>query len=266
MIREAECPPKQDLRALHTQIAACQAHMHALLLKSLPAPASDSPLFEAMHYACLNGGKRLRPLLVYMAAALFEDTPSAPKVLDSLAVAIELIHCYSLVHDDLPAMDNDDLRRGKPTCHKMFGEALAILAGDALLTLAFEMLMPDPLRPFSLIIAKAAGAKGMIQGQARDLASPPSLSLEALCQLHLAKTGALMGACLHIGALATGKATPEELLLLEQYGQTIGLAFQIQDDILDVDNATPSSPCFVASLGLNKARDYVCCMINARCM
>ncbi len=215
---------------------ACEAHLTTLLEHYLPAEEGSS-LHQAMRYACLNGGKRLRPYLAYQSAALF-DAPL--EKIDPIAVAIELVHCYSLIHDDLPAMDNDDLRRGKPTCHKVFGEATAILAGDALLTFAFEVLSRAITPENELInlkiirlLAQAAGPSGMVQGQALDLAAEgKQLSYTQLCQMHAAKTGALIAASVQCGAIAGG-ATKNDLDKLHEFGLAIGLAFQIKDDILD---------------------------------
>ncbi|MCS5710345.1 polyprenyl synthetase family protein [Candidatus Berkiella aquae] len=214
----------------------CQARLETLLARYLP-PDDGSTLIKAMHYACLNGGKRLRPYLAYQSAALF-NTPL--EIIDPIAVAIEFIHCYSLIHDDLPAMDNDELRRGKPTCHKAFDEATAILAGDALLTLAFEVLAQAPIRENYLNnlkiihnLAQAAGPTGMVKGQALDLAAQgKQLSYEQLCQMHRAKTGALIAASVQCGAIA-GDASKTDLEELHKFGLAIGLAFQIKDDILD---------------------------------
>lgn len=256
-------------------ITACQARINALLADYLPHEDPSSPLNQAMRYACLNGGKRLRPYLAYQSAALF-NTPA--QIIDPIAVAIELIHCYSLIHDDLPAMDNDDLRRGKPTCHKMFSEATAILAGDALLTLAFEVLSrtehiinENPLTNLMIIqtISRAAGPFGMVQGQALDLAAEGKvLSYEQLCQMHHAKTGALIAASVQCGAIASG-ASQSDLDKLHKFGLGIGLAFQIKDDILDVlgksetmgktpgQDAKNQKCTFVTLLGLNTACEYL---------
>ncbi|HLJ95520.1 MAG TPA: farnesyl diphosphate synthase [Gemmataceae bacterium] len=205
-------------------------------------------LLEAMRYSLLAGGKRLRPLLVLMAAEACggRDADALPA-----ACAVEMIHTYSLIHDDLPAMDDDDLRRGQPTCHKRFGEALAILAGDALLTLAFEVLAvgypPPTAAACCRELARAAGAAGMVGGQVEDLAwerpEPAgcrSHSLEALENLHARKTGALFRACLRLGACSVfgeRAAGPnwERLQSLDQYGRCFGQAFQITDDLLDVE-------------------------------
>jgi len=250
---------------IHVRMQQCQTHLPALLKRYLPPVSPDMPLFSAMHYACLNGGKRLRPLLAYCSAEIF----GAPwQIVDEIAVAIEFIHCYSLIHDDLPAMDNDDLRRGKPTCHKVYGDALAILAGDALLTLAFDVLSSQSTN-FIKVISQAAGAHGMVKGQAIDLsAQHKSLTLEQITQMHHAKTGRLIAASVQCGALATGHATEDDLTELQKFGEAIGLSFQIQDDILDTlgqtdvmgkhpgQDAKQEKCTFVSLLGLEKARAH----------
>jgi geranylgeranyl pyrophosphate synthase len=212
---------------------------------------------------------------VYSAAEIFDDTCEK---FDPIALAIELVHCYSLIHDDLPAMDNDDLRRGKPTCHLAFDEATAILAGDALLTMAFEILAdPEVVLQYGesntlkiiQIISQAAGAKGMVQGQSVDLsAQGKTLNLQELTQMHLAKTGALIAASVQCGALATGKASLDDLDELLKFGQAIGLCFQIQDDILDAcghsemmgklpGQDVKNNKCtFVTLLGLTQAKEH----------
>lgn len=203
----------------------------------------DSNLHQAMNYSLMNGGKRLRPILVYLANDLLGGNPEQA---DSAACALECVHSYSLVHDDLPAMDNDELRRGKPTCHIQFNEATAILAGDALLTWAFELLsQPNERLTASTqlqmvhTLAQCSGDLGMVDGQAFDLGSEGKvLSLEQLKSMHAAKTGELIRASLRLGALASGNATDSDLEALDQYAQKIGLAFQIQDDILDIESTT----------------------------
>lgn len=199
-------------------------------------------LADAMRHATLDGGKRMRPLLVYAAGTTLG---AAPATLDAPAAAIELVHAYSLVHDDLPAMDNDALRRGKPTVHVAFGEANAILAGDALLTLAFEVLTESPSPPATLLamvkdLAQAAGMQGMVAGQAIDLAAvgqaatAQPMDAEQLRRMHGAKTGALIRCAVRLGALAADadEATQEQL---DAFASALGLAFQIRDDILDVE-------------------------------
>jgi farnesyl diphosphate synthase len=210
-------------------------------------PATDiipQRLHEAMRYVTLDGGKRIRPILVYASgAALGVD----PKRLDGPACAIELIHAYSLVHDDLPAMDNDDLRRGKPTCHIQFDEATAVLAGDALQSLAFHILAHDPdmvndaQRRLEMIdtLALASGSRGMAGGQAIDLASVGrELTVAELEDMHIHKTGALIRASVKLGALSRLDADLDSLDKLDRYAKCIGLAFQIRDDVLDVESDT----------------------------
>jgi len=202
-------------------------------------------LLEAMHYSLLAPGKRLRPLLVVMAAEACGGTDEAAL---PAACAVEMVHAYSLVHDDLPAMDDDDLRRGLPTCHKKFGEAMAILAGDALLTLAFETLSanypPRTAAGCCRELARGAGAAGMVGGQVEDLAwerdDTAQHTLGALENIHARKTGALFRACLRLGAWAAkgeSPAGPEASFLekLDAYGRCFGQAFQITDDLLDVE-------------------------------
>lgn len=233
---------------------------------------SDAPagLGEAMRYAVLDGGKRLRPLLVLAAS---EAVGGVPEAALRAACAVELIHAYSLVHDDMPCMDDDVLRRGKPTVHVRFGEAQALLAGDALQALAFELLAPEgeqvPVAVQAELVrqlARASGHAGMAGGQAIDLAAVGrSLSEEELRRMHRLKTGALLRASVTMGA-ACGSAGPAALRALSDYGQAIGLAFQVVDDILDVtaDSATlgktagkdaeQDKPTYVSVLGLERAR------------
>ncbi len=209
-------------------------------LRRLVPPESTPPesIHKAMRYSLFAGGKRIRPILCIAAAQAVSDSPAG---IESAASALELIHTYSLIHDDLPALDNDDLRRGRPTCHKVFGEAIAILAGDALLTLAFQVLAQldcVPNRKTILIdeLAVAAGTvDGMIGGQVHDLegeGQPPTAAL--LEAIHRAKTGALLKASLRMGAIYAG-ANDDQLQALSCYGEHIGLAFQIVDDVLDVE-------------------------------
>ncbi|MER3384982.1 (2E,6E)-farnesyl diphosphate synthase [Pectobacterium aroidearum] len=209
-------------------------------------PFQSSPLVNAMEYGSLLGGKRLRPFLVYTTGELFGMPLES---LDAPAAAVECIHAYSLIHDDLPAMDDDDLRRGQPTCHIKFGEANAILAGDALQTLAFSILANAPMPQVSdrdrlaMIseLAQASGVAGMCGGQAFDLeAEGHQVDLAALERIHRHKTGALIRAAVRLGALAAGETGRAALPHLDRYANAIGLAFQVQDDILDVvgDSAT----------------------------
>lgn len=209
-------------------------------------PPADSPprrLHEAMRYACLGGGKRVRALLVYASGAA---TGAPDDALDGAACAVELVHAYSLVHDDLPAMDDDDLRRGKPTCHRAYDEATALLAGDALQTLAFQVLsrqhpaVPDARRLAMIeTLALASGSSGMAGGQAIDLAAVGrTLDLDALEHMHRLKTGALIRASVRLGALAAAEADESTIARLEHYAACLGLAFQIRDDVLDVEAST----------------------------
>lgn len=204
----------------------------------------DVPALElkhAMEYALLNGGKRLRPLLIYAAGAIF----NAPiEALDLPACAVELIHTYSLIHDDLPCMDNADLRRGKASCHKAYGDGMAVLAGDALHTLAMQLLCSQaaPLKPerrvqMMIALSKACGPFGMAAGQALDITvmHDPGISIDLLTDIYELKTGALFTACMELGRLASKDDDEINQRALHKFGQAIGLAFQIQDDILDVE-------------------------------
>ncbi|NJM13112.1 MAG: (2E,6E)-farnesyl diphosphate synthase [Synechococcaceae cyanobacterium SM1_2_3] len=238
------------------------------------AEVQPSDLHQAMRYAVLGGGKRIRPVLVYAAGAAVGATIES---LDGPACAVECIHAYSLIHDDLPAMDDDDLRHGQPSCHKAFGEALAILAGDALQALAFQILSQDAtliaapavrLRMLG-VLAHAAGSRGMAGGQAIDLAAVGrELTLAELENMHIHKTGALIRASVLLGALSQPEVDAATLERLDRYAKCIGLAFQIRDDILDVisDTATlgkpqgsdqaQAKPTYPALLGLDGAREH----------
>ncbi|HYM31874.1 MAG TPA: farnesyl diphosphate synthase [Candidatus Cybelea sp.] len=222
--------------------AEAAASVEALLEALLPRPAgAEARLFEAMRYAALGGGKRLRPLLVLAAADIFSV---AHRSAERVAAAIELVHCYSLVHDDLPCMDDDDLRRGKPTVHKAFGEALAVLAGDALLTFAFEILAErsthgDPEVRAELVrgLAMASGGHGMVGGQVIDLAAEHQvLDLGTITRLQQMKTGALITFACEAGAIL-GKAAEPSRNAIRKYAHDLGLAFQIVDDLLDVEGS-----------------------------
>ncbi|HEX4595494.1 MAG TPA: farnesyl diphosphate synthase [Bryobacteraceae bacterium] len=220
-------------------LAEQQIRVDDALRRSVP-PESAPPesIHKAMRYSLFAGGKRVRPILCIASAQAVSDSPDG---IESAACALELIHTYSLIHDDLPALDNDDLRRGQPTCHKVFGEAIAILAGDALLTRAFQVLAQlgvEPERKTRLIeeLAVASGTvNGMIGGQVHDLEGegrhPTAALLEAI---HRAKTGALLKASLRMGAIYAG-AGADQLSALSCYGEHVGLAFQIVDDMLDVE-------------------------------
>ncbi|WAH59459.1 polyprenyl synthetase family protein [Pseudomonas silvicola] len=260
---------------ISTYQATCQARVDGALNSLFTAPAPElARLYEAMRYSVMNGGKRVRPLLVYAAC---EALGAPAEHGNGAACAVELIHAYSLVHDDLPAMDDDDLRRGQPTTHKAFDEACAILAGDGLQSMAFGALLDDRLSPqnealrlqMAMVLAKAAGPAGMVGGQAIDLGSVgKKLDQNALEFMHRHKTGALIEASVQLGALASGRATPEQREALKTYAQAIGLAFQVQDDILDVESDTQTlgkrqgadiardKPTYPALLGLDLAKAY----------
>lgn len=224
-------------------VATCQKRVEHYMQHWLNVVPAPKRLQEAMNYAVLGGGKRLRPLLVYATGCGFEVDLAR---LDPAAAAVELIHCYSLVHDDLPAMDDDDLRRGLPTCHKAFDEATAILVGDALETLAFTVLtshdQPWPSENHVAAVrtlAEAAGAAGMVGGQMLDIESENrTITLQELEYLHRLKTGALIRASVRLGAVAAGCADAALLAQLDQFADLIGLAFQVQDDLLDVESTT----------------------------
>jgi geranylgeranyl pyrophosphate synthase len=219
-----------------------QARIERELSARLPAiDIQPSRLHEAIRYSVLGGGKRVRPALVYATGAALGVPES---MLDGAACAVELIHAYSLVHDDLPAMDNDDLRRGRPTCHKAFDEATAILVGDSLQVLAFELLANDPALPpepqvrlqLVQLLAIASGTSGMAGGQALDLAAiGRRLSLADVEEMHIRKTGALIHACVMMAAACAPRLGDHLLRALDEYARAIGLAFQIQDDLLDVE-------------------------------
>jgi geranylgeranyl diphosphate synthase type II len=262
-----------DQVPLDTFMNLCRERVQRVLktqLESLPGPARR--LREAMLHASLLGGKRVRPVLAYASAQAVGGTLEAA---DMAACATELVHCYSLVHDDLPAMDDDDLRRGQPTVHIAFDEATAILAGDALQALAFRLLSDPALHPAAPatslrminLLAAAAGFEGMVSGQSIDFeATGRSVSLQDLQTMHSLKTGALISASVMLGAMTTEKATDVQLSALGRYAECIGLAFQVQDDILDVvsDTATLgkpqgadqalNKPTYVSLLGLDAAR------------
>jgi geranylgeranyl pyrophosphate synthase len=234
------------------QIASWQARMEQALEARLPAAeAEPTRLHAAMRYCVLHGGKRVRPMLLFSSARAAALTEAQ---VEAAACAIELVHAYSLVHDDLPAMDNDDLRRGKPTCHKKFGEATAILAGDALLTLAFETIAAapvDPARRVAMVseIASAAGTvNGMVGGQVADLeAEGKRIAPEMLEYIHRSKTAALIRASVASGALCAG-APGDDVRRLRRFGDAIGWLFQITDDILDVEESS-------AALGKTAGKD-----------
>lgn len=255
--------------------ARCTARVDAALEKLFVAPREElTRIYAAMRYSVVNGGKRVRPLLAYAACeALGGEAERA----DGAACAVELIHAYSLVHDDLPAMDDDDLRRGQPTTHIAFDEACAILAGDGLQALAFEVIGNARLNPqdaqtrldMLLALTRAAGSAGMVGGQAIDLESVGRrIDQAALETMHRHKTGALIEASVQLGALASGRADAASLEALRRYAEAVGLAFQVQDDILDVESDTATlgktqgkdqahdKPTYPALLGLDAAKAY----------
>lgn len=246
-----------------------QQRIEHVLERVLPqAKAGPDSLAAAMRYAVLGGGKRMRPLLAYAAG---EAAGAEPDRVDGAAAAVELIHAYSLVHDDLPCMDDDALRRGKPTCHVAFGEATALLAGDALQALAFEALVGSGLPDAAAAcaeLAAAAGASGMAGGQAIDLAAVgTTLSLPELERMHRLKTGALIRAAVRLGAMAHSPVSGELARALDAYAAAAGLAFQVVDDVLDAcgsdaslgktagKDAAQGKPTFVAIMGIDGARE-----------
>jgi farnesyl diphosphate synthase len=245
--------------------------VESALARALPAAAeSPQPLHAAMRYAALGGGKRVRALLAYASGELADADPGA---VDHTAVAVELIHAYSLVHDDLPCMDDDVLRRGKPTCHVAHGEATALLAGDALQTLAFEVLAkapPSHAQAHIAMLARAAGSHGMAGGQALDLSHVgDALSLNELERMHALKTGALIQAAVRLGAVCGRTLGQAENEALDRYAAAVGLGFQIVDDVLDVEGTAQSlgktagkdamqgKPTYVSLLGLDAAKKRV---------
>ena len=244
-----------------------QRRIEDVLERALPAAPAVHPLADAMRYAVLGGGKRIRPLLAYAAGEL---AAASPDVVDAAAAAVEMIHAYSLVHDDLPAMDDDVLRRGKPTCHVAFGEAAALLAGDALQAQAFALLGSAPLRDAGAgcaLLARAAGIAGMAGGQAIDLAHVGrAMTLPELETMHRMKTGALIGAAVRLGAACGRPLSGTEESALDRYAAAAGLAFQVVDDVLDVEgsaatlgktagkDAASNKPTYVSLLGLGEAK------------
>ncbi|CWO43613.1 polyprenyl synthetase family protein [Neisseria meningitidis] len=262
--------PTNDLKAWQQR---AQAQTELLLERFLPSE-NEIPhtLHEAMRYAALDGGKRLRPMLVLAASELGEAVHEA---VGQAMAAIEMIHAYSLVHDDMPAMDNDSLRRGKPTCHVKYGEATALLTGDALQTQAFDVLSRPTELPAARqlamlsVLAKAGGSMGMAGGQAIDLANVGKQMVQAdLEQMHSLKTGALIRAAVLLGATACPDLSDAELSVLDAYAAKLGLAFQVIDDVLDCEadtatlgktagkDADNDKPTYVKLMGLEAARSY----------
>jgi len=254
-------------------MGAVQARVESALARSLP-PAEQRParLHQAMRYAALGGGKRVRPLLVFASG---EAAGAAPARLDVAACAVELIHSYSLVHDDLPCMDDDVLRRGKPTVHVEYDEATALLVGDALQSLAFQLLAEheiadEPSIQLEMVrtLSLAAGSRGMAGGQAIDLESVGKpLALPELELMHIHKTGALIRASVGLGARCGAALTPERFERLDHYAKCVGLAFQVVDDVLDAaastatlgktagKDAAQNKPTYVSALGVAGARE-----------
>jgi farnesyl diphosphate synthase len=250
-----------------------QARVEAALAHHVPShDCIPARLHEAMRYAALGGGKRVRPLLAFAAGEL---TAAAPATLDTVACAVEMIHTYSLVHDDLPCMDDDVLRRGRPTCHVEFDEPTALLVGDSLQTLAFELLAkpmlatPGSQLEMIALLAHASGSRGMAGGQAIDLASVgKALNQPELELMHALKTGALIRAAVLLGALAGNPLSAEERQSLDRFAKRAGLLFQVIDDILDCTASTATlgktagkdqaaeKPTYVSLLGLDAARSY----------
>lgn len=260
--------------AFATWLETTRRRTEAALERHLPAAdAAPQRLHEAMRYAVLGGGKRVRAAMVYAAgAACGANTQATAAALDAAAAAVEFIHAYSLVHDDLPCMDDDVLRRGRPTVHVQFDEACALLAGDALQPLAFTCLAQMPIAPALVAqavrtLADASGSLGMVGGQAIDLASVGHvLTLDELETMHRMKTGALLRASIGLGAVVAGASSPLRRTL-DTYAQAIGLAFQVVDDVLDVSadsaalgktagkDSAANKPTYVSLLGLERARE-----------
>ena len=251
-------------------MGSVQARVEETLKRGLPgAQLAPARLHEAMRYATLEGGKRVRPLLTFAAGELADAEPGR---LETAAAAVELIHAYSLVHDDMPCMDDDVLRRGKPTVHVEYDEATALLAGDALQTLAFQLLAEpmrqmEPARQLEMLrtLALAAGSRGMAGGQAVDLESTGKALAQAELEfMHVRKTGALISAAVKLGALCAGPCPAA----LEQYGHRVGLAFQVVDDVLDAEASTATlgktagkdsrqgKPTYVSAMGAARAKAF----------
>jgi farnesyl diphosphate synthase len=270
--------PTTDFAAWSRQT---RARVEAALAAVLPAAdLAPQDLHAAMRYVCLDGGKRVRPML---ALAAGEAVGAEAQAVEAAACAVELIHVYSLTHDDLPCMDDDDLRRGKPTCHVQFGEATALLAGDALQSLAFEALarpglaVPAETRLEMLrLLALASGSRGMCGGQAVDLAATGrELELAELEFMHIHKTGALIQAAVLLGALAGGALDEEPRRRLETYARKIGLAFQVMDDVLDAEadtatlgktagkDAAQGKATYLTIMSAREAREYARELVDA---
>lgn len=260
---------EQDVFRLHYE--ATQARVETALRERIRTMGRYADLREAMEYSLMAGGKRIRPVLVLESCRMCGGDPELAL---PFACALEMVHTYSLIHDDLPAMDNDELRRGRPTNHIVYGEATAILAGDALLTAAFQTLTQANLSPQQVVdavacLSLAAGPEGMVGGQALDMAGEGrSLTQEELEQLQSLKTGALIAAAAELGCIAAG-GSPEQRAAVRKYAQCLGWAFQIQDDILDVTSTDEElgkptgsdreneKSTFVSLLGLDRSRELV---------
>lgn len=267
------------ISVLDDELESVSNALHAVMRDLLPQcenGGKECRLFEAMHYAALSPGKRLRPFLTVMCAGLFGVSQTAAF---RTAAAIEFLHAYSLVHDDLPAMDDDDIRRGQPSCHIQFDEATAILTGDALLTHAFDVLAQEETHPDAKVrcdiislLARAAGPYGMVGGQMMDMVSQKGeLSLNEIIHLQHMKTGALFAMSCEIGA-ALGKATKQHRISLRAYGHALGLAFQITDDLLDIEGTSEQigksvgkdtgKATYISLMGAEKSRDQACMLIK----
>jgi farnesyl diphosphate synthase len=270
MMGAAAAQPAMAPPAFGAWMKTVQAGMEQALARHLPSAAlTPARLHDAMRYAALDGGKRVRPLLVFAAGELFDADPEA---LARAAAAVEMIHAYSLVHDDMPCMDDDALRRGKPTVHVQYDEATALLVGDALQTQAFLILAEgggDANRRLQMIrlLAQSAGSVGMCGGQAIDLASVgATLSLAELEQMHRLKTGALLRASVMLGALSGKTLSDDEAAAMDAYADAVGLAFQVVDDVLDATadsvtlgktagkDAADNKPTYVSIMGLEQSR------------
>jgi geranylgeranyl pyrophosphate synthase len=243
--------------------ATFDAHCAELFIDAWPEPFA-----EPLRYPVFGGGKRFRPMLAMAAYEAVAHDPSDLAPVLPAAAAVELVHTYSLVHDDLPCMDDDDERRGRPTVHVAFGEDTAVLVGDALLTEAFAVLGGGPGSADTRIqmvqrLAEAAGYRGMVGGQAADVAAAAEIDLDTLLRLHACKTGALITAATVLGGLAAG-ADADQLGRLQRYGRDVGLAFQLADDVLDADqDATEGVPSFVKLLGLEATHDRAATLAQA---
>lgn len=269
-------------KALAEAMKACGEAVNAELDRLLPLPdGAEARVIEAMRYSSLDGGKRLRPFLVQQSASLFNVAPSSAL---RVGCAVEMVHCYSLIHDDLPCMDDDDLRRGRPTCHKQFDEATALLAGDALLTRAFEVLAAEPTHADPAVrcqlvweLAHASGGAGMVGGQMVDLrAAELTMDVAAITRLQQMKTGRLIGFSCEAGAVLA-KAAPSLRQALKNYAHDLGLAFQIADDLLDVEgdaaqvgkavgkDADAGKATFVSLLGVERARAQARMLADQAC-